>query len=60
MSSTQTLANALGDAVDNGLARAVGVSNYSQTELRETHRVLAERGVQLAVNQVACGTPVIL
>lgn len=48
----QTLAGALATAVESGLARSVGVSNYSEAELRETHRVLAERGVPLAVNQV--------
>lgn len=48
----QTLASGLAAAVDSGLARSVGVSNYSEAEVRETHRVLAERGVPLAVNQV--------
>lgn len=46
------LAGALAAAVDSGLTRAVGVSNYSEAELRETHRVLAEAGVPLAINQV--------
>lgn len=50
--AAQTLANALAAAVESGLARSAGVSNYSEAELRETYRVLAERGVPLAVNQV--------
>lgn len=47
----QTLASALATCVESGQARSVGVSNYSEVEVRETHRVLAERGVPLAVNQ---------
>lgn len=49
----QTLARGLAAAVDSGMTRAVGVSNYSEEELRETHRVLAEAGVPLALNQVS-------
>ena len=47
--SVATLAGALEAAVGGGQARAVGVSNYSEAELRETHRILAERGIPLAV-----------
>ncbi|KAL4422152.1 hypothetical protein ABPG77_006841 [Micractinium sp. CCAP 211/92] len=50
--SIRTLANSLATAVESGLTKAVGVSNYSEAQLRETHRVLAERGIPLAVNQV--------
>jgi aryl-alcohol dehydrogenase-like predicted oxidoreductase len=50
--SIKTLAGALAAGVDSGKTKAVGVSNYSAAELRETHRVLAERGIPLAVNQV--------
>lgn len=50
--SIKTLAGSLATAVESGLARSVGVSNYSEAEVRETHRVLAERGIPLAVNQV--------
>ncbi|KAL4458461.1 hypothetical protein ABPG75_013326 [Micractinium tetrahymenae] len=50
--SIRTLANSLATAVESGLAKTVGVSNYSEAQLRETHRVLAERGVPLAANQV--------
>lgn len=46
------LAEALAAAVDEGLARAVGVSNYSVKEMRSIHRQLAERGVPLASNQI--------
>ena len=44
--------NALADEVQQGRIKAVGVSNYSAEQLREAHRVLARRGVPLAVNQV--------
>lgn len=50
--AAQTLASSLAAAVDSGLAKSVGVSNFSEAEMRETHRVLAERGIPLAVNQV--------
>ncbi|KAI7840283.1 hypothetical protein COHA_006065 [Chlorella ohadii] len=53
--SIQTLASSLAAAVDSGLAKSVGVSNYSEAEVRETHRVLAERGIPLAVNQAHGG-----
>jgi aryl-alcohol dehydrogenase-like predicted oxidoreductase len=45
-------ANALADAVEAGLARAVGVSNYSADETRRAYDALAKRGVLLASNQV--------
>ena len=44
--------NALADEVQQGRIKAVGVSNYSAEQLREAHRLLARRGVPLAVNQV--------
>ena len=50
--SVETWADALADAVDAGLARAVGVSNYNVDQMRRTHAVLAKRGIQLASNQV--------
>ncbi|MEN9208264.1 MAG: aldo/keto reductase [Gloeomargarita sp. GMQP_bins_120] len=43
---------ALADAVALGLTRAVGVSNYSLVQMQEAWRVLADRGVPLASNQV--------
>lgn len=44
--------DALADAVEAGLTRAVGVSNYSVDQMRRAHAVLAKRGVPLAANQV--------
>lgn len=55
----QTLASSLAAAVDSGLTKSVGVSNYSEAEVRETHRVLAERGIPLAVNQAGSGAVVL-
>ncbi|MEP7289549.1 MAG: aldo/keto reductase [Chloroflexota bacterium] len=43
---------ALADAVEAGLTRTVGVSNYSTEQMRRAHEVLAKRGVPLASNQV--------
>ncbi len=43
----------LADAVEAGLARAVGVSNYSPEQTRRAHAALARRGIPLASNQVA-------
>jgi aryl-alcohol dehydrogenase-like predicted oxidoreductase len=43
----------LADTVEAGLARAVGVSNYSPEQTRRAHAALARRGVPLASNQVA-------
>lgn len=45
-------ADALADAVQAGLTRAVGVSNYNADQLRRAHEALAKRGVPLASNQV--------
>ncbi|KAJ3670026.1 hypothetical protein LUZ60_010350 [Juncus effusus] len=42
----------LGDAVEQGLVKAVGVSNYSEKRLREAHARLKKRGIPLAANQV--------
>jgi len=42
----------LGDAVEAGLARCVGVSNFSAAQMRQAHALLARRGVPLASNQV--------
>jgi len=40
------------DAVHEGQVRAVGVSNFSASEMREAQATLALRGVPLATNQV--------
>lgn len=52
VASIAGLMDALAETVREGLVRAVGVSNFSATEMREAHARLAERGVPLAVNQV--------
>jgi aryl-alcohol dehydrogenase-like predicted oxidoreductase len=46
------LMNALADEVEQGRIKAVGVSNYNAEQLREAHKLLARRGVPLAVNQM--------
>jgi len=45
-------ANALADFVEAGLARAVGVSNYNEDQMRRANATLARRGIPLASNQV--------
>jgi aryl-alcohol dehydrogenase-like predicted oxidoreductase len=50
--SIPELMNLVADAVEQGKVRAVGVSNYSADQMRLAHRVLADRGVPLASNQV--------
>jgi aryl-alcohol dehydrogenase-like predicted oxidoreductase len=52
VASIESLMHALADAVQSGRVRAVGVSNFSATEMRRAHEVLAQRGVSLASNQV--------
>ncbi|KAL0797439.1 hypothetical protein Bca101_052613 [Brassica carinata] len=42
----------LGDAVEQGLVKAVGVSNYSAKRLRDAYERLKKRGIPLASNQV--------
>ncbi|GIW41542.1 MAG: hypothetical protein KatS3mg076_2119 [Candidatus Binatia bacterium] len=48
----RVLAEALARAVGDGLVRAVGISNYSEREMRAMHAALALHGVPLATNQV--------
>jgi aryl-alcohol dehydrogenase-like predicted oxidoreductase len=50
--SNRALADALAAVVDEGLTRAVGVSNYSTRETQRIHAALAANGVPLASNQV--------
>ncbi len=52
MASIPSLMDAMASAVDAGKIGAVGVSNFSATEMREAHAALARRGLPLAVNQV--------
>ncbi|XP_039131524.1 uncharacterized oxidoreductase At1g06690, chloroplastic [Dioscorea cayenensis subsp. rotundata] len=42
----------LGDAVEKGLVKAVGVSNYNERRLRDAYDRLKKRGIPLASNQV--------
>ncbi|XP_074273328.1 putative oxidoreductase At1g06690, chloroplastic [Silene latifolia] len=42
----------LADAVEMGLVKAVGVSNYSEKRLRDAYQQLSKRGIPLASNQV--------
>ena len=50
--SQETLMNALADQVERGRIGAIGVSNYSASQMREAYKILAARGIPLAVNQV--------
>ena len=45
------LAEALAQAVGEGLCRAVGVCNFGGEQMGELHGLLAQRGVPLASNQ---------
>jgi aryl-alcohol dehydrogenase-like predicted oxidoreductase len=46
------LMNALADEVEQGRIKAIGVSNYNAEQMREAHKLLARRGIPLAVNQM--------
>lgn len=50
--SQKDLMQALAAEVKRGRIGAVGVSNYSASQMREAHGYLAEQGVPLAANQV--------
>ncbi len=50
--SVETWMDAMADAVEAGLIRAVGVSNYDMQQMGRAHNALAERGIPLASNQV--------
>jgi len=50
--SKQTLMEALAAEVRRGRIGAIGVSNYSASQMREAHQLLAVQGVPLAVNQM--------
>ncbi len=45
-------AESLADAVEAGFTRAVGVSNYSASQMGRAFNTLAKRGVPLASNQI--------
>src|SRR5262245_47440226 len=48
----RTVAAALAAPYRAGLIKAVGVSNYSESEMRAIHAALAAHGIPLATNQV--------
>ncbi len=48
----ETWSRALADALDLGLTRSVGVSNYNREQLIRSHAMLEGRGYPLASNQV--------
>ena len=48
----ETWAARQADAVEAGLTRTVGVSNYNLVQMRRAHDALARRGIPLAANQV--------
>ena len=50
--SHAVMAEALAEAHQQGLTRAVGVSNYSASEVRSIAAELEKRGMKLATNQV--------
>jgi aryl-alcohol dehydrogenase-like predicted oxidoreductase len=50
--SIDTWMDGLADAVEAGLVRAVGVSNYNVEQTQRAHTALARRGIPLASNQV--------
>ncbi|HML22411.1 MAG TPA: aldo/keto reductase [Aggregatilinea sp.] len=50
--SVETWMDAMADAVEQGLTRAVGVSNYNLEQTQRAHQALARRGIPLASNQV--------
>lgn len=50
--SHAAMADALAAAFDAGLVKAVGVSNYSEAEVRAIHGALAKHGIPLASDQI--------
>ena len=50
--SHAAMAEALAAPCNAGLVKAVGVSNYSEREMRALHAELAKHGVPLATNQI--------
>jgi len=43
--------DALADAAEDGLIKAVGVSNFTSEQTKRTHEILLDKGIQLASNQ---------
>jgi len=50
--STDTLMEGLAECVKSGMARTVGVSNFSQTRMLAAYSALARQNIPLASNQV--------
>jgi aryl-alcohol dehydrogenase-like predicted oxidoreductase len=50
--SIETWMEGMSDAVEAGLTRAVGVSNYNVAQMRRAHSALQRWGLKLASNQV--------
>ena len=50
--SVETWMDAMAEAVEGGLTRAAGVSNYNAAQMRRAHAALAKHGIPLASNQV--------
>ncbi|MDQ6601879.1 MAG: aldo/keto reductase [Chloroflexota bacterium] len=48
----ETMMDALAEAVGDGKVRAVGVSNFTATQMRRAHDRLARHGIPLAANEV--------
>ncbi len=48
----ETWMEAMAEAVEAGLVRAVGVSNYDARQMERAYQALAKRGIPLASNQV--------
>jgi aryl-alcohol dehydrogenase-like predicted oxidoreductase len=48
----ETWADGLANAVEAGLVKAVGVSNFNAAQMLKAHATLMERGIPLASNQV--------
>lgn len=51
--SIEAWMNAMADAVEEGLVKAIGVSNYSLEQTKRAAEALARRGQRLASNQVS-------
>ena len=50
--SVEKWADAMAEAVELGLIKTIGVSNYDENQMRRAHTALAQRGMGLASNQV--------
>lgn len=50
--SIETWMEGMAEAVEQGLIRAVGVSNYNADQMKRAHEALVKRGLRLASNQV--------